>query len=401
MNFRSLTIAYRAIMSNKGRSMLTALGVIIGVAAVVSLVSTTQGASRMIGEQFERLGGKSMIISPVSPVGNPLRFSRGKPLTVKDAESIRNLPDVEFVSEIISTQKTVIYGKNEWRTRVLGVSRDFIFINDWFPQSGTFFSADDIVNSRPVCVVGQTIEKKLFGAVSAVGQKIRMGALTCKVVGTMQKLGPKPSGTDQDDIILMPYSTVQKRILAVKNISKISVSVHNPQSIPPALAEISSVLRKNHKIAPGENNDFSIRNNAENLERIAVVTKILKILLVSIASISLIVGGVGIMNIMLVSVTERTREIGIRMAVGARQKDILKQFLIESLTLSLTGGVAGIILGTIIAKTASLFTGWTSSISLSAVLIACFFSAVVGVFFGLYPARKAAKLNPVEALRHE
>lgn len=399
--FRSLTIAYRAIMSNKARSVLTSLGVIIGVAAVVSLVSTTQGASKMIEEQFERLGGKSMIIRSVRPSGNPLKFISGKPLTVQDAESIRNLPDVEFVSEIINTRKTAVFGGNQWETSVVGVSRDFTFINDWFPETGTFFSSDDIENSRPVCAAGRTVAEKLFGGAAALGRKIRIDNLTCEVVGIMQALGTKPGGTDQDDIILMPYSTVQKRVLSVKNISKISLSVRSPEKIGAALAEISAVIRKNHRIEPGDKDDFIIRNNSENLERIAEVTRILKILLISIASISLIVGGVGIMNIMLVSVSERTKEIGIRMAIGARQRDILKQFLVESLVLSLAGGTAGIVFGAAISKTASLFTGWPAEISVSAVAIACVFSASVGIFFGLYPARKASKLNPIDALRHE
>lgn len=388
-------------MSNKARSMLTSLGVIIGVAAVVALVSTTQGAGRMINEQFERLGGKSMLISPARHSENLLKFTAGKPLTVRDAEEIKNLPDVEFVSEIIEARKTIVYGKHQWSTRIVGVSRDFTFINDWFPRAGTFFSADDIENSRPICAIGKTVEEKLFSATSAIGKKIRMGNISCTVVGTMQKLGTKPSGADQDDIILMPYSTVQKRVLSAKNISKISLAVRSPERIEAALSEIHGILRKNHKIEPGDKDDYSIRNNAQNLERIAVITRILKILLVSIASISLVVGGVGIMNIMLVSVTERTREIGIRMAVGARQIDIQKQFLVESLVLSLAGGAIGIVLGIIISKTASLFTGWPAEISFSAVAAACLFSALVGVFFGLYPARRAAKLNPVEALRHE
>ncbi len=388
-------------MSNKARSMLTSVGVIIGVAAVVSLVSTTQGASRMIEEQFERLGGKSMIISPVRPSNNPLKFISGKPLTVRDAKSIKNLPNVEFVSEIITTHKTAIFGGNQWHTRIVGVSRDFTFINDWFPKTGTFFSSDDIENSRPVCAIGRTVAEKLFGGGVALGRKIRIENLTCKIVGIMQALGTKPGGADQDDIILMPYSTAQKRILSIHNISKISLAVRSSEEIEATMGEISATLRKNHHIEPGDKDDFSIRNNSQNLERIAVVSQILKILLVSIASISLIVGGVGIMNIMLVSVSERTKEIGIRMAIGARQKDIMKQFLVESLTLSLAGGAAGIVIGVTISKTASLFTGWPAEISMSAVLIACLFSAAVGVFFGLYPARKAANLNPVEALRHE
>lgn len=401
-SFRSLIIAYRAIMSNKARSALTSLGVIIGVAAVVSLVSTTQGASRMIGEQFERLGGKSMIISPSRPSGNPLRFSSGKPLTARDADAIRALDNIQFVSEIIDTTQTAVYSKNQWRARVAGVSRDFTFINDWFPQTGTFFSPDDTANARPVCVIGQTVAQKLFGSsAGGTGTKIRVGNLTCSVTGVMQKLGPKPSGSDQDNIILMPYSTVQKRLLSVKNISKISLAVNNPETIDAAAADVAAALRSSHGIAPDGRDDFVIRNNARNLERIKTVTRIMKILLLSIASISLVVGGVGIMNVMLVSVSERTREIGIRMAIGARRDDILKQFLVESLSLSLAGGAVGIVLGAAISTVASFFTGWPAEISVSAILIACGFSAFVGVAFGLYPARKAAMLNPVEALRHE
>lgn len=401
-SFRSLIIAYRAIMSNKARSALTSLGVIIGVAAVVSLVSTTQGASRMIGEQFERLGGKSMLIQTASPGGNPLRFSSAKPLTARDAQALRELPGVQFVSEIIDTTETVVYSKNQWRARVAGVSRDFTFINDWFPQAGTFFSRDDTENARPVCVLGQTVAEELFGSpTGGTGAKIRVGNLTCPVAGVMQKLGTKPSGSDQDNIILMPYSTVQKRLLSVKSISKISLAVRDPEAMEEAAAAITAELRKTHGIAPGDKDDFAIRNNARNLERIATVTGILKVLLLSIASISLIVGGVGIMNVMLVSVSERTKEIGIRMAIGARRSDIMKQFLVESLSLSLAGGLMGIALGAGVSKVASFFTGWPAEISVSAIVIACCFSALVGVAFGLYPARKAAMLNPVEALRHE
>ncbi len=399
--FRSLTVAYRAIMSNKARSMLTSLGVIIGVAAVVSLVSTTQGASRMIGEQFERLGGKAMIISPLRTGGGLLNLAGGKPLTVKDANSIREMPDVEFVSEIIRTKGLAVYGKNQWATEIVGVSRSFTFINDWFPGAGTFFSADDIENSRSVCVIGATVAEKLFGASPAAGGKIRISGVTCTVAGVMQKLGAKPGGADQDDIILMPYSTVQKRILSVKHLSKISIAVKNSEMMDTVFVEIASLMRRNHGIEPGQRDDFVIRNNAQNLERIAVVTRILRILLISIASISLIVGGVGIMNIMLVSVSERTKEIGIRMAVGARESDILRQFLVESLSLSLAGGAVGIVLGAVISKVSSLFTGWPVEISFGAIAIACLFSAAVGVGFGIYPARKAAKLNPVEALRHD
>ncbi|MGI9558215.1 MAG: ABC transporter permease [Thermodesulfobacteriota bacterium] len=399
--FRSLTVAYRAIMSNKARSMLTSLGVIIGVAAVVSLVSTTQGASRMIGEQFERLGGKAMIISPLRTGGGLLNLAGGKPLTVKDANSIREMPDVEFVSEIIRTKGLAVYGKNQWATEIVGVSRSFTFINDWFPGAGTFFSADDIENSRSVCVIGATVAEKLFGASPAAGGKIRISGVTCTVAGVMQKLGAKPGGADQDDIILMPYSTVQKRILSVKHLSKISIAVKNSEMMETVFVEIASLMRRNHGIEPGQRDDFVIRNNAQNLERIAVVTRILRILLISIASISLIVGGVGIMNIMLVSVSERTKEIGIRMAVGARESDILRQFLVESLSLSLAGGAVGIVLGAAISKVSSLFTGWPVEISFGAIAIACLFSAAVGVGFGIYPARKAAKLNPVEALRHD
>lgn len=401
-SFRSLVIAYRAIMSNKARSALTSLGVIIGVAAVVSLVSTTQGASRMIGEQFERLGGKSMLVQTARPSGNPLRFSSAKPLTARDAQALRELPDVQFVSEIIDTSETVVYSKNQWRARVLGVSRDFTFINDWFPQAGTFFSRDDTENARPVCVLGQSVAEKLFGSpTGGTGAKIRVGNLTCPVAGVMQKLGLKPGGSDQDNIILMPYSTVQKRLLSVKNISKISLAVRDPEAMNEAAAAVTAAIRKTHGIAPGDKDDFVIRNNARNLERIEVVTGILKVLLLSIASISLIVGGVGIMNVMLVSVSERTKEIGIRMAIGARRGDIMKQFLVESLSLSLAGGLAGIVLGIAISQIGSFFTGWPATVSVSAIVIACLFSAVVGVFFGLYPARKAASLNPVEALRHE
>jgi len=395
-------VSSRALRKNKIRSMLTTLGIIIGVAAVITMVAITQGAKKLIEEQLISLGGNSLIINPGRRAGSGATGgSGGITLTAEDAAAIRKLGMVNYVSPILDTTEWIIWSNRNWFTTIVGASPDFTFINDWFPERGSFFTEEDVINAERVCVLGRTVASNLFGYQNPVGETVRIGKNSFKVIGVLSSIGQTPSGRDQDDVVVIPYTTVQKRIMGVTDVENISVSVRNQPDIPYVEAQISQLLRERHQIRPGMEDDFYIRTQQNIIERIFTISKIMTILLGSIASISLMVGGIGIMNIMLVSVTERIKEIGIRMAVGAKERDILVQFLIEALLLSIIGGLIGIVLGIGSTKTASLFTGWPTLVSLGSIVIAFGFAALIGIFFGLYPARKASKLDPIEALRYE
>lgn len=399
----ALRVSYRALRRNKVRSILTTLGIIIGVAAVITMVSLTQGAKRIIQEQLTSLGGNSLIINPGSRSRSGVGKGLGKTTTLpsEDAEAIRKLSIVTHVSPILDTTEQVVWGNRDWFTALVGVSPDFVFINGWYPERGSFFHYEDVKNAELVCVLGKTVASNLFGYQNPLGKTIRIGNTSFKVIGVMSSIGQTPGGKDQDDIVLIPYTTMQKRILGVNHVNNISVSVRTSKDIPFAEAQITQLLRERHRIRLNMEDDFYVKTQLNIIERIFTISKIMTILLGSIASISLIVGGIGIMNIMLVSVTERTREIGIRMAVGAKERDILIQFLIEAVALSLTGGVIGIVLGIAGSKISSLFTHWPTLVSFGSILLAFGFAAIVGIFFGLYPASKASKLDPIEALRYE
>lgn len=401
--FNSLSISLNALKANKMRSFLTTLGIIIGVAAVISLVAITEGAKKMIENQLTALGGKSLIVNsgPKTKTGRTKADATIKPLTKADAEEIRKLDTVQYVSEILDTTATAVAGNKDWFTKIVGVSPEFIFINDWFPSRGTFFNNYDVENAGLVAVIGSTIKENLFGSVNPVGSKIRIGNFTYEVIGVLETIGQTPSGKDQDDLIVVPFTSVQKRLLNDNTLDNISVSVHNKDDLQIAKEQITSVLQRTHNISPNGKSDFHIRTQENQINTINNVLKIMTVLLGSIASISLVVGGIGIMNIMLVSVSERTREIGIRMAVGAKELDILKQFLVEAVLLSLLGGLIGIVTGIFISRVASFFTQWPATVSIFAILVSFFFAAAVGIIFGIYPARKASKLNPIEALRYE
>jgi len=396
-------ISYDAVMSNKLRSVLTTLGIIIGVAAVITLVALTQGAKTIIEEQLTSLGGNSLIVNSGKRAGTGIvtRSNIKNPLTAADADAIRNLSMVTFVSPIIDTAATVVSGNRNWFTTIVGVSTDFININDWFPDQGNFFNNKDVLSDARVCVIGKTVANNLFGYQNPIGKSVRIRNNSFKVIGVMSPIGQTPSGKDQDDVILVPYTTLQKRIMGISHVDNISVSVKNSGDVPVAQTRIIELLRERHKIRPNMVDDFYVKTQLSIIERIFTISKIMTILLGSIASISLIVGGIGIMNIMLVSVGERTREIGIRMAVGAKESDILIQFLVEAVFISIAGGTIGIIVGIAGSKISSSFTGWPGVISLGSILIAFGFAAIVGIFFGIYPARKASKLDPIEALRYE
>jgi len=400
MNFpAALKVSSRAIKSNKVRSILTTLGIIIGVAAVISLVSLTQGANRMIEEQLTSLGGKSLFVNPgkrgVGVQENAIDLTAG------DADAIKKLDIVKYVSPMIDAPEQVVWGNRNWFTVVVGTSPDFVFINDWYPSEGVFFNNEDTARTENVCVLGKTVVENLFGYSDPVGQTVRIGKNAFRVIGVMAPLGQTSGGRDQDDVALIPYTTFQKRILGSTSLESISVSVESPDDIPLAEKQIRSVLGERHKLDANDEDSFYIKSQMGVIDRIFAISNIMTILLGSIASISLVVGGIGIMNIMLVSVGERTKEIGIRMAVGARERDIMTQFLIEAVLLSLTGGVIGIAVGVLGSKIASSITGWKTVISPESILISFGFAALIGIFFGIYPARKASKLDPIEALRYE
>ena len=399
----SIGISYRAIKSNKVRSFLTTLGIIIGVAAVISLVSITGGAKNMIEGQLASLGSNSLVVNSGKRTksGKTLYASNLKPLTGGDVEAIRNLEEVKYASAISNTTASVISGNRNVFTAVIGTGEDFVFINDWFPDRGTFFNELDVREAALVCVLGKTVKENLFGSQNAVGKSVRIGKYTYRVIGTMSPIGPTPSGKDQDDIVLLPYTSVQKRLTGAKPLDQITIFVNPAYGLAHAQEKVEEVLRRRHGIRDETDDDFFVKTQQTQIKTIKNVSKILTVLLGSIASISLVVGGIGIMNIMLVSVGERTREIGIRLAVGAKEKNILVQFLIESVLLSLVGGAIGTAVGILISKAASAITGWPIQISVLSIVVAFVFSALVGIIFGIYPAKKAAELNPIDALRYE
>ena len=399
----SIEISYRAIKGNKVRSFLTTLGIIIGVAAVISLVSITGGAKNMIEGQLASLGANSLVVNTGKRTksGKSIVTGNVKPLTGKDAEAIRNLDIVKYASAISNTNANVVSGNRNVFTAIIGTGKDFILINDWFPGKGTFFNDLDVRNAALVCVLGETVKQNLFGSHDPIGENVRIGKYTYRVIGVMSSIGPTPSGKDQDDIILVPYTSVQKRLVGEKSLDRITIFVDPAYDLEYAKVEIEKTLRRQHGIKEGMQDDFYVKTQQTQIRTIKNVSRILTVLLGSIASISLVVGGIGIMNIMLVSVGERTREIGIRLAVGAKEKNILVQFLIESVLLSLVGGTIGTVIGILISKVASALTSWPTQISVLSIFVAFVFSALVGIIFGIYPAKKAAALNPIEALRYE
>jgi len=394
-------VAYRAIESNKIRSFLTTLGIIIGVAAVISLVAVTQGAEKMIEDQLTSLGGSSFLVKTGKRGIGSGSQQKAYILTPKDAEAIKELDMVTHVSPLIDIGQQIIWGNQDWFSLVLGVSPDFANINDWYTDSGNFFNNQDVSERSRVCILGKTVASNLFGSQNPIGQTVRINKNIFTVIGVMSSLGQTSGGRDQDDVVLIPFSTFQRYIKAIDQVESISVSVKSSEDIPIAETQIINLLRERHRYGAEEEDDFYIKSQLSIINRIFAISKIMTILLASVASISLIVGGIGIMNIMLVSVSERTREIGIRMAVGAKQQDILIQFLIESILLSLAGGTIGVLIGIIGSQIASYFTSWPVVISFSATLLAFSVAAIIGIFFGIYPARKASQLDPIEALRYE
>ncbi len=397
-------VAGQSIRKNKMRTLLTMLGIIIGVGAVIMMVAIGEGAQEQIQRRINSLGTNMIVITPGSSSQGGVSQGAGtfNRLTVDDAKKLkRESVYLSAVSPVVFTRSQVIGGQGNWRTTINGVDTDFQLIRDWPVVSGRFFDQSEVRSMRKVAVLGKTVAENLFPGEDPVGQQIRIRNVPFRIIGVLTEKGQTAGGTDQDDVILAPYTTVQNRLSGWSRIFQILASTSTPADIPAAQEEIRLIMRESHDLAEWSNDDFTIRNQTDLAEAAQGTTEVMTMLLFAIASISLLVGGIGIMNIMLVSVTERTREIGIRMAIGARGSDVLTQFLVESIVMSVLGGLVGILVGFGGTEILGRLTGWSTAISMDTVMLALFFSAAVGIFFGFYPARKAARLNPIEALRYE
>ena len=405
LNFGELLrVAVRALARNKMRSVLTMLGIIIGVGAVICSVAVGEGASNQVQEQIRSIGDNMIWIEAGGRNVNGLRTgARGtKSLTLGDAKAIvQQVPLVFNVSPHVDTGVQVIYGNQNWFTAVRGVSPEYLAVRRWSVARGSLFFQSDMDYAANVCLLGQTIVDALFGAEDPLGKTIRVKNLPCKVIGVLAAKGQSAFGQDQDDVLIMPFTTVQRKIKGIDWLDDIMCSAASGEAIAPAERQITSLLRERHHLRPDEEDDFNLRHPADIAQASAQSQRVLTLLLSSIASISLVVGGIGIMNIMLVSVTERTREIGLRMAVGATEENVQAQFLSEAVMLSLLGGSLGVLAGVVGSSAISNALRWPTEIPPQAILIAAVFSMAVGVVFGYYPARKAAHLDPIEALRYE
>ncbi len=400
----TFNVAFRALRRNKMRSVLTALGIIIGVAAVIAMVGIGNGAKAQVEAQIASLGENIIIISSGSTTSSGIRTGWGGAGTLKieDAEAIRReVPGVSAVSEEVISTTQVAAGNQNWFTRIYGESADYLDIRQWPLADGAPFTSQDVRSSNKTCVIGRTTATQIFGSDDPIGQILRIKNVPFTVTGILMSKGLSVQGVDQDDIVIMPYTSAMKRVLGGTTLRNINVQVGDPNQLAPAQQQIIDLLRQRHNIRAGRDDDFTVRNQQEIADAATATTSVMTGLLGAIAGVSLVVGGIGIMNIMLVSVTERTREIGTRMAVGAHGRDILTQFLIEAISLSSVGGIIGIICGIVAAKTIAMTWNWPALISIGSIIAAFSVSALVGIFFGFYPARKAAALDPIEALRYE
>ncbi|MBA4396205.1 MAG: multidrug ABC transporter substrate-binding protein [Syntrophus sp. (in: bacteria)] len=403
----TVKISLRALRVNKMRSALTMLGIVIGVGAVITMLAVGTGASERISQQISSVGSNLLIVLPGSSTSGGIRMGSGtqSTLTRDDADAIaRECPAVADVAPSHNGVAQIVYGNSNWSTGVTGTTPGILSVRDWTLSAGRPFTEQDVRNATKVCIIGQTVADNLFGNMDPVGQIVRIKKVPFTVIGVLDKKGQSPTGQDQDDTIIMPISTAQKKIFGVHfagMVRAIAVKAKSSEDLAAAEEQIKDLLNQRHRIGPRQESDFTVRNLTQMMQVAEQSTRVMALLLGAIASVSLLVGGIGIMNIMLVSVTERTREIGIRMAVGAKTWDIRLQFIIEAVTLSLIGGVAGIIIGLTGSKILSEVAGWATIVSVPAILLAFGFSGLVGIFFGFYPAYKASLLNPIDALRYE
>jgi putative ABC transport system permease protein len=404
--FRS---ALRALAANTLRSILTMLGIIIGVAAVITMIAVGQGATDRVQEQMKGLGSNIMLVLPgsITQGGARLGAQTGQGLTEEDALAIAiDVPEVQVAAPAMRAGVQVVSGNANWSTSAMGTTNDYLEAREWPLESGRLFEAAEVAGSAKVVIIGQTTARELFGDADPLDQVIRVRKVPVTIVGVLARKGQNSMGQDQDDIILLPISTFRNRVQGgwggkSKRVGSISVKVREGQSMKAAEVNIKDLLRQRFKVQPNADDPFSIRNLTEILQAQEASSRVMTLLLSAVAGISLIIGGIGIMNIMLVSVTERTREIGLRMAVGARSRDILTQFLIEAVTLSLIGGAIGVVLGAAATWAVGYFAGWQVAMTPQSVLLAAGFSGFVGVLFGFYPARRASRLLPIQALRYE
>jgi putative ABC transport system permease protein len=401
MTFR---IALRALARNKLRAFLTMLGIIIGVGAVIAMVAIGEGAKATIRSQISALGTNVLVILPGSNIQGGVRAGSGNRYTLLDSDAramTRELRSIAYASPVLRRQEQVIAGNLNWGTLAQGVAPEFEQIRDWQIESGRFLHEGDMDSAAKVTVIGQTVARQLFGNDDPIDSVIRIRNIPFRVVGLLVGKGQTGHGQDQDDTVMIPYTTMQKRLMRITYVQSIVVRAVSAEKVPEAQEQITLLLRQRHRIAEGREDDFTVRNLSDIAEAAQSTARVMAVLLGSVAGISLLVGGIGIMNIMLVSVTERTREIGIRMAVGARGRDIMLQFLVEAVVMAATGGCIGILLGIGSSEVLKLWANWPTLVSPSIVAIAFLFSGAVGVFFGFYPAKKASTLDPIDALRYE
>ncbi len=407
--WQSVRIAGRALRVNKLRSALTMLGIIIGVAAVIAMVGVGAGAQARVAEQIQSLGSNLIIVLSGSVTSSGIRLGTGSQLTISEDDSAaiaREVPLVQAAAPAVRGTSQVVYGNLNWATVIQGVTPDYFEARDWPVTDGRAINPEDVEGATKIALVGQTTALNLFGESEPLGQIIRIKKVPFTVVGVLSRKGQNSWGQDQDDVIMIPISTAKKKVLGVsqanpRSVGSISVKVRADADMAEAEEQIRALLRQRHRLQPFQDDDFWLRNLSEVLQAQEESSKVMTYLLAAIASVSLLVGGIGIMNIMLVSVTERTREIGLRMAVGARRRHILLQFLIEAITLSLIGGVIGIALGLGGSRAISYFAEWRTLVAPESIVLAFGFAAGIGIFFGFYPARKASRLDPIEALRYE
>ncbi len=403
----SIKIALRALQVNKMRSFLTMLGIIFGIAAVIAMIAIGSGARKVISEKIASIGSNLLLILPGSTTSGGLRAGSGSApsLTMSDVRAIRSeCPSVALAAPTLRGSAPVVYGNLNWSTVIQGTTPEYLGIREWTVVTGRPMTQADVDGTARTALLGQTVAENLFGAEDPVGRIIRIKQVPFTVIGLLGRKGQSPQGSDQDDVILIPVRTAQRRLFGGRtpdSVNAILVKAADVLELAAAQEEVTALLDQRHRIGGGRERDFTIRNLSELLSVSEQSSRTMSLLLGSVASISLLVGGIGIMNIMLVSVTERTREIGIRLAIGARRRDILLQFLTEALLLTILGGFLGMLFGVVAAAVVSRILGWPTLIAPESILVAVGFSAAVGIFFGFYPARKAAGLNPIDALRYE